>query len=195
MLTATVLAIFFVPLFFVGVQRLLPHAPGRPAARSEPGRMRRLIAIVAAASVLAGCIDLAPKYQRPANPAPARFPTGPAYAPPPAAEVAAGRLAGLLRRSEAQAGDRRGPGQQPRPADRSRYLRIPVLIQHGAEDAIADPDGSRRLERAVGSPDRTFIPYDGLGNEIYNEPEQQRPLGDLRDWLNSHRSLPGTEMI
>ncbi|HWD66536.1 MAG TPA: TolC family protein, partial [Caulobacteraceae bacterium] len=50
--------------------------------------MRRLIAIVAAACALAGCIDLAPKYQRPANPTPAAFPTGPAYAPPPAAEVA-----------------------------------------------------------------------------------------------------------
>jgi multidrug efflux system outer membrane protein len=56
--------------------------------------MRRLISIVAVAAALAGCltlagcIDLAPKYQRPANPTPARFPTGPAYAPPPAAEVA-----------------------------------------------------------------------------------------------------------
>jgi acylglycerol lipase len=79
--------------------------------------------------------------------------------------------------------------------ERSRYLRIPVLIQHGAEDAIADPDGSRRLERAVGSPDRTFIPYDGLWNEIYNEPERQRPLGDLREWLNSHRSSPRTKMV
>jgi acylglycerol lipase len=71
--------------------------------------------------------------------------------------------------------------------ERSRYLRIPVLIQHGAEDALADPDGSRRLERAVGSPDRTFIPYDGLWHEIYNEPERQRPLDDLREWLANHR--------
>ncbi|MGH7023161.1 MAG: efflux transporter outer membrane subunit [Caulobacteraceae bacterium] len=50
--------------------------------------MRRLLTIVAAASLLAGCIDLAPKYQRPSNPTPASFPTGPAYAPPPAADVA-----------------------------------------------------------------------------------------------------------
>jgi len=30
---------------------------------------------------LTGCIDLAPKYQRPATPTPATFPTGPAYPP------------------------------------------------------------------------------------------------------------------
>ena len=40
--------------------------------------------IVLAASLLAGCIDLAPAYHRPAEPTPARFPTGPAYAPPAA---------------------------------------------------------------------------------------------------------------
>ena len=39
-------------------------------------------------ATLAGCIDLAPTYQRPANPAPTAFPTGPAYAPAPTAEAA-----------------------------------------------------------------------------------------------------------
>ena len=75
--------------------------------------------------------------------------------------------------------------------ERSRDLRIPVLIQHGAEDAIADPDGSRRLARAVGSPDCKLILYPGLWNEIYNEPERQRPLSDLHEWLASHRESPG----
>ena len=68
-------------------------------------------------------------------------------------------------------------------------------LLHGAKDAIADPDGSRRLERAVGSPDRTFILYEGLWNEIYNEPERRRPLNDLRDWLASHRSSPSTQTV
>ncbi len=38
---------------------------------------------------LAGCIDLAPTYRRPAAPVPQGFPAGPAYAPPPASPVAA----------------------------------------------------------------------------------------------------------
>ncbi len=37
-----------------------------------------------AALALTGCIDLAPAYHRPAQPTPAAFPTGPAYAPPSA---------------------------------------------------------------------------------------------------------------
>ncbi len=50
--------------------------------------MARALACVAlGASVLAGCIDLAPPYHRPAAPTPATFPTGPAY-PAPAASPA-----------------------------------------------------------------------------------------------------------
>jgi multidrug efflux system outer membrane protein len=37
--------------------------------------------IVTASAVLAGCIDMAPRYQRPALPTPDTFPSGPAYAP------------------------------------------------------------------------------------------------------------------
>ncbi|HEY1447515.1 MAG TPA: efflux transporter outer membrane subunit [Caulobacteraceae bacterium] len=40
-----------------------------------------------AALLLAGCIDLAPAYHRPASPVPQRFPTGPAYSPAPSAPV------------------------------------------------------------------------------------------------------------
>ena len=49
--------------------------------------MRRL-ALVAplAATLLTGCIDLAPAYHRPPQPTPASFPTGPAYPAPPAAD-------------------------------------------------------------------------------------------------------------
>ena len=40
--------------------------------------------VVLAATLLTGCIDLAPTYHRPAAPTPAAFPTGPAYEPPAA---------------------------------------------------------------------------------------------------------------
>jgi acylglycerol lipase len=71
--------------------------------------------------------------------------------------------------------------------DGSRSLRIPVLIQHGADDVIAKPTGSERLAKVCGSPDTTFRLYPGLWHEIYNEPERQRPLNDLREWLAKHR--------
>ena len=48
--------------------------------------MRRLRLVAPLGAVLlAGCIDLAPAYHRPAEPTPANFPTGPAYPPAPAA--------------------------------------------------------------------------------------------------------------
>jgi acylglycerol lipase len=71
----------------------------------------------------------------------------------------------------------------------SRSLQIPVLIQYGADDKIAEPDGSWRLYHAYGSDDKNIIPYPELWHEIYNEPEheRQRPLNDLREWLANHR--------
>jgi acylglycerol lipase len=70
---------------------------------------------------------------------------------------------------------------------RARTLSIPLLLQHGSGDALADPSGSRRLEAACGSPDQTVRWYDGLWHEIYNEPERAQPLADLREWLAARR--------
>jgi multidrug efflux system outer membrane protein len=43
-------------------------------------RPRTATPLALAASLLIGCVDLAPRYQRPPQPTPAAFPTGPAYA-------------------------------------------------------------------------------------------------------------------
>jgi multidrug efflux system outer membrane protein len=43
-----------------------------------------VLTLLLAAVTLGACIDLAPRYRRPAQPTPAAFPSGPAYAPPPA---------------------------------------------------------------------------------------------------------------
>lgn len=71
--------------------------------------------------------------------------------------------------------------------ERARALRLPLLIQHGTEDKVAAPAGTHRLEMASGSRDQTMFWYQGLWHEIYNEPERERPLGDLREWLAAHR--------
>ncbi|NMI00395.1 alpha/beta hydrolase [Pseudonocardia acidicola] len=71
--------------------------------------------------------------------------------------------------------------------ERARALRLPLLLQHGTADVLTEPAGSRLLESTSGSPDQTVRWYDGLWHEIYNEPERERPLTDLRDWLTAHR--------
>ncbi|WP_232660723.1 alpha/beta hydrolase [Pseudonocardia sp. TRM90224] len=70
---------------------------------------------------------------------------------------------------------------------RARDLHIPVLLQHGTDDTIVDPAGMRALEATSGSPDQTVRWYEGLWHEIYNEPEREVPLKDLREWLAAHR--------
>jgi acylglycerol lipase len=72
--------------------------------------------------------------------------------------------------------------------DGARELRMPLLLQHGALDVLTDPAGTRALEAAAGSADLTVRWYDGLWHEIYNEPERDAPLADLRDWLAAHRT-------
>jgi acylglycerol lipase len=78
--------------------------------------------------------------------------------------------------------------------ERARGLALPLLLQHGTADVLADPEGSRTLAAASGSPDQTVHFYDGLWHEIYNEPERDRPLADLRGWLAAHRdAVPSGE--
>ncbi|AYF77825.1 alpha/beta hydrolase [Nocardia yunnanensis] len=65
----------------------------------------------------------------------------------------------------------------------------PLLVQHGSADGLAAPSGTDFLEEHAASKDKTVIRYDGLYHEIYNEPEQDKVLGDLTHWLEAH--LPG----
>jgi len=67
---------------------------------------------------------------------------------------------------------------------RVRDLRLPLLVQHGTDDRICPPDGSRALDESVGTDDLTVRWYDGFWHEIYHEPERERPLADLREWLD-----------
>lgn len=62
-------------------------------------------------------------------------------------------------------------------------LRCPVLIQHGSSDSLAVLEHCRPVYARIGSADRTLRVYDGLYHEVYNEPERERVIGDLLEWL------------
>ncbi|NLU64083.1 alpha/beta hydrolase [Rhodococcus sp. HNM0563] len=62
-------------------------------------------------------------------------------------------------------------------------LTLPVLVLHGTADALADPAGAQLIADRAGSQDLTLKLYDGLFHEVFNEPENDRVLGDLVDWL------------
>lgn len=62
-------------------------------------------------------------------------------------------------------------------------FRLPVLILHGADDKIAEPDGSKDLFERASSTDKSFRLYPGLYHEIFNEPSKEEILAEVIHWL------------
>lgn len=65
-------------------------------------------------------------------------------------------------------------------------LTLPTLVLHGGDDTLAEPDGSRMVERLAGSDDLTVKILPGLYHEIFNEPEQDEVIGEVVDWITAH---------
>ncbi|MGW0037022.1 alpha/beta hydrolase [Gordonia sp. NPDC003376] len=65
-------------------------------------------------------------------------------------------------------------------------LRMPVLVMHGSEDTLTNPEGSRLVERLASSEDKTLVIWEGLRHEIFNEPEKDDVLGTLLRWIDGH---------
>ena len=69
---------------------------------------------------------------------------------------------------------------------RAPELCLPVLVQHGTGDLLVPLAACRPIYERLGDPAlRTVKLYDGLYHEVYNEPERDRVIGDLLDWLDA----------
>ncbi|WP_175913116.1 alpha/beta hydrolase [Burkholderia metallica] len=64
-------------------------------------------------------------------------------------------------------------------------LRVPVLVYHGTEDKLTEPDGSRAFGARVGSPDRTLTLYEGGFHETMNDLERDRVIDALITWIHA----------
>ncbi|MBP7216505.1 MAG: lysophospholipase [Candidatus Omnitrophica bacterium] len=63
-------------------------------------------------------------------------------------------------------------------------VRLPLLILHGTDDRIADPQGSRDLYAQSLSGDKTLKLYDRFFHEVLHEPGREQVLQDISAWLN-----------
>jgi alpha-beta hydrolase superfamily lysophospholipase len=70
-------------------------------------------------------------------------------------------------------------------AERST-ITLPLLVMHGEGDVMTPPAGSRAFVSGVGSEDAGLKVYPELYHEIFNEPEREQVLADVRDWLSGH---------
>lgn len=71
---------------------------------------------------------------------------------------------------------------------RASEVTAPLLICHGEEDIVCDPDGSRMLYKNAGSTDKTLHVYPGMWHQLVGEPDEGVALvfGHITSWLESH---------
>jgi alpha-beta hydrolase superfamily lysophospholipase/uncharacterized protein (UPF0548 family) len=67
-------------------------------------------------------------------------------------------------------------------------LRVPTLVVHGTEDALADIDGSRRL--AARSPQVTLEEVEGGYHELHHDVHAGRVLASVTGWLGARTRAP-----
>ncbi|MBS6361333.1 alpha/beta hydrolase [Burkholderia sp.] len=64
-------------------------------------------------------------------------------------------------------------------------LRVPLLVYHGTEDKLTEPDGSRAFGARAGSPDLTLTLYEGGYHETMNDLERDRVIDALIAWIHA----------
>jgi alpha-beta hydrolase superfamily lysophospholipase len=64
-------------------------------------------------------------------------------------------------------------------------ITAPLLVVHGEQDRLVSADGSRRLVEHVGSHDVELKVYPELFHEVFNEPERDRVLDDVVEWIQA----------
>ncbi|GLU32438.1 lysophospholipase [Trinickia caryophylli] len=62
-------------------------------------------------------------------------------------------------------------------------LTLPVLVFHGSEDKLTEPDGSRAFAAQVGSRDRTLAIYNGSYHETMNDLDRTEVIAALAGWI------------
>jgi len=69
--------------------------------------------------------------------------------------------------------------------DSAPHLRLPVLVLHGTGDTLVPLADVEGVLARLGPVDKTIHRYEGLYHEVFNEPERDRVIGDLLDWLDA----------
>jgi alpha-beta hydrolase superfamily lysophospholipase len=65
-------------------------------------------------------------------------------------------------------------------------VKLPVLLLHGADDAVADPLATEELAGRLGHTDRTLKLYPGAFHELFNDLGREQVLADLNSWILGH---------
>jgi alpha-beta hydrolase superfamily lysophospholipase len=76
-----------------------------------------------------------------------------------------------------------------RVTEQAPKIRLPIMIVQGSDDKLVDPSGAQLLYDLVSSKDKTIKIYNGFYHEVFNEPEHELVLNDVKIWIETHLSL------
>lgn len=74
---------------------------------------------------------------------------------------------------------------QARAFDKAATIKLPLLVLTAGKDGLVSVDAQGKWFGAVGSADKTQMPYPALYHEVMNEPEQGAVLTDIVRWLDA----------
>ncbi|KAB2066782.1 hypothetical protein ES319_A09G182900v1 [Gossypium barbadense] len=63
-------------------------------------------------------------------------------------------------------------------------LRVPLLVLHGTDDTVTDPQASQKLYEAAASTDKTIKLFEGLLHDLLFELERETIMDNIIQWLN-----------
>lgn len=72
----------------------------------------------------------------------------------------------------------------PRIMNRAKAITAPLLLQYGLDDEITPPAKLREFFKAVGSPEKQRLEYDGMRHRPFDDLGRDRFLADLLTWLD-----------
>ena len=81
---------------------------------------------------------------------------------------------------------------QNRTREHTSDIDTPILILHGGDDAICDPQASQDLYDQVSSADKTLKIYPSYFHEIHNEPGHITVVQDINDWITKRLPSDGS---
>ncbi len=73
-----------------------------------------------------------------------------------------------------------------RVTEQATKIKLPIMIVQGSDDKLVDPSGAQLFYNLVGSRDKTINIYNGFYHEVFNEPEHEQVLNDVKTWIEAH---------
>lgn len=61
---------------------------------------------------------------------------------------------------------------------------LPLLLMHGTDDGLTNPDGSKEFFKKLKGSDLTLKLYPGFYHELINEPEKEAVMGEIVGWIS-----------